>query len=402
MRTNPILLLCAALGGCGGGDHHATSDALEVQPDTAQSGTTTITILPGAVPLLVAFREGLDGPWQTASMINSTTYEAVVHGPYVVSEVCAGASGAGFSTIETAQVPADGTTIANDCGSPAATSFTVSGHMVQAGQVMLSEDQDSSTTPAWDFALTAGSGTYDLLGLSADHIALRHGISVTADVAVATPLDVVEEGAPLASVAFSVTNATASESLVASVAIESPAFFFARLYEGPIATATIAPDSVLVATDIQSASLQATDGGHFRALRRPIHAGGDTAYTLPAALGAGFSLSGAAFATTWDPVPAAASVELSINGIPDSGAGNSLDLWASPAFVTATGITQLTLATDMPGYLPAWNIDPTTPYDESLTSQAVVNGEVTTTSFDQQFNVSARRAPARRPRRSAP
>jgi hypothetical protein len=377
-------LLFGGLSGCGddGGP-----------PPDPPGPASTITITSDVALALVAFRDGVDGRWQPATMKSPTTFEAVVHGPYVVTSVCDNVPGNVLSVWQIARTPDDERAISLQCSSvlvwPA-----VTGTMVQAGTVQLDRASRASSTASWSFSLSVPPGTYDLLAKTTDRFALRRAIAVSGNTAVTPQIDLTQEGAAFDSVAFTVSNAAAGEEVVASVHLNKPSPLSPlSLYRGPIATAKVAPDSALDATDVQSASVQATAGAAFRALRRPFRVGGNTAYTLPDPVTGvqweiARDLSGG-----WTSVPPFDSFQIYAFGHAGT-KGQSHQLQLSPRFVAATGATSAAIETEIEGYQPAWRIDFTREYTRQLFVQSLANGEIASSSVTETVNAGTQLAGA--------
>src|SRR5262249_19755653 len=159
-------------------------------------------------PALVAFRDGIDGAWQTATMKTPTSFEAVIHGPYLVSVACEAADE--VATWQVGRTPDDEHTLNVRCDFAAPRTHARTGHMAPAGCVQLGEAFAPSATADWDFNMAVPNGTYDLLARTDDRIVLRRAIAITGDLAVTPAIDATAEGAALADVAFTVTNAAAA------------------------------------------------------------------------------------------------------------------------------------------------------------------------------------------------
>jgi hypothetical protein len=229
-------------------------------------------------------------------------------------------------------------------------------------------------------------GNYDLLAATSDRIAVRRAIAIAgADLAVTTPVDVAQEGAALADVAFSAANATAGEQLLASVLVETASSARMPLYAGSSATAKVAPESVLQATDSQTVSVQAlstqppasTTG---RALRRSFRVGDNASYTLPSPIAAvHWTLDSGRPAVSWTSRPDLDNMFAFTDGNSTDAqhsASNGIDL--SVSFLTATGITQATIDTDITGLKPEWKVDLAHQYTRELDFQRVDSGNIST------------------------
>jgi hypothetical protein len=380
MRPTTILvplLFTSWLTGCDGDDPGTGGDPV------------TITITADKAPALVAVRDGLDGTWQPATMKSPTTFEAVVHGPYMITVVCEDIAAGDFTTLQVARTPDDegDDTFQCDFSFPAAHEIT--GRMVQAGRIQIGEGIDTSATGNWDFNAGTRAGTYDLMARDNNRIVLRRGVTVAGPVALTPPIDIVQEGTVLANTAFTVTNAMANETVVASVHLDkaAPSTPFG-IYLGPIGTAKAVPESLLTSTDKQSASLQGTVGNELRALRRPFRVGGDTAFTLPAPLGGVQWEQAANLSVSWTTMPELTSFGVSAfaaTANPVRVQSHRLNM--TPSFMAATGITRATIDTDIAGYKPEWRINFTREYTRDLFVQRVANSEIASNILSETMNV---------------
>jgi hypothetical protein len=368
MTRSALVILMALASGCGHGD--------DVQPDAA---TTTINITTDVAPALVAFRDG-SGGWRPATAKTATSFAAEVASDYVVAVACD--RGGLHQTSQRARAVGDSHDLMVSCALPQQpVQHTVTGHMVQAGKLHFGGSFDQSTAADWDFHVVAPTGSADLMAITATGIALRHGIAVSGDLVVTPPVDVVNEGAPLADVSFSATNALPTETLSSSIVIDTASLSKAIVYLGPPATAKIAPDAVLVPTDKQIASVFGTDGARSRALRRPFRVGDDAAFELPAPITAQFMVDQGQLGVGWSTLPAFDTFQISA----DNGK-NFYDLDASPAFVEASGVGPVAIDTDIPGLEPSWKIDLSAPYDRSVVIQNTANDVVTFVMLFESLN----------------
>jgi hypothetical protein len=240
-------------------------------------------------------------------------------------------------------------------------------------------------------------------------------IRIAGDMAVALPLDVAREGAALIDVAFTATNPELDEELTVSVGLLNATTpqLPARVYLGPIATARAAPDSALLATDTQSASVRATTGtgsspiSTLRALRRDFRVGGNTVFSFPKPfVGVTWSVERGDLSLRWDALPDFALFDISAYGNNASPQGPDHTLSVSQHFVDALDERKLTLDTHIPGFRPEWRVDLTRPYRRDLFAQKGAElGVLATTSVTEQVDATARASsgtraePARRVRR---
>jgi hypothetical protein len=251
--------------------------------------------------------------------------------------------------------------------------------MAQAGTMVFGDHLEGSGTPGWQFQFFVPDGAYDLLAATADRMAIQRQISISADVTLPT-VDVVADGTPLADVAFTATNAASGEQLRASVLVGTAGSVQAGLYFGPSASAKVAPESLLTATDSQTVSLHAMNGTAGRALRRPFRVGGDTAYTLPDPLGGIQWTAGTGkLAVSWTTRPEQDYIgAFAVGTSPDGRDSATVSVDLSVAFLAATGIETASLVNDAPGYQPEWNVDLTNQYSREIDFQSVTNGLIAT------------------------
>jgi hypothetical protein len=379
MRPTTIfipLLLSNSLAGCT--DSEPTSEPV------------TIAIASDKAPALVAFRDGLDGDWQTATMKTPTSFEAVVHGPYVITVACEDLATGQFSTRQIARTPEDAHDVMLRCDAAAPTPHAITGHMAQAGRVQLGGASDASETADWDFELAVPAGTYDLMAKAADRIVLRRAIAITGDLALTQPIDVAsQEGTALADAAFTVTNAAATETLSAAVSLgktgQASAF---DVYQGPIATAKIVPDSALVEADLQRAAVTATAGNERRTLSRPFRAGGATAYTLPAPLtGMKWEQASGNLTVSWGAIAEPASFIVDVSGASADGSKHQRHhLELSSRFVAETKLTSATVDTSIAGYKPEWKIDLARQHTRALRVERASSSELATNEVSETVN----------------
>jgi hypothetical protein len=261
----------------------------------------------------------------------------------------------------------------------------VTGTMAQPGQIMIGPGGEGffGGSGPWNFEIDIPDGDYALFAATADQMEVRRHVVVHGDTAVAPQIDLAVEGTTLASAAFTATNATASEALIASVLAGpvEPATLSLELYHGAVTAARIAPPSVLSVEDMQTVSVQAADHDSHRALRRPFQIGGDTAYTLPDPLGAvQWTVDSGQLSVAWGATPPGAYLFATTIGFGDRVAAYTLG--ASESFLAATKLTGMTFATDLPGYHDAWKIDFDGRYRREIDFQSFADN-VTRTAWNE-------------------
>lgn len=363
MRSSSFVVAVVMSGvlGCGGSETH-------------QGAPVTVTITSPVAPALVAFRDGFDADWQPATPTSNSTFEVVVHGPYIVAVVCTGTGSDGVSrtsTAHTAQTPDDPRQITGCVATPP--THKVTGHMVQAGAIQLGEAGARSTVADWNFEIAVPDGTFDLVATTDQAVMFRRGVAVKGDLAIAPAIDVASGGTALVPVAFSAPNAAPDETLSVSVGLLGPTdpALPARVYLGPLATARAVPSAGLLATDTQSASVRAAKGGTaLRALRRPFRVGNDTAFVLPPPLGVTWSTDGGLLAVGWSVLPDHDVLSVFAAGTAVGGRMQvDYEVAMSARFLTATAITKFAIDTDIPGFQKAWTIDLAAGYSRDATVQ---------------------------------
>jgi hypothetical protein len=340
MRTTSSVLLCA-VAACGGGNSGA-SFSITVQTDTP--------------PALLALRDGPDADWQAVTIAGGT-YTLEAHGPYTVALVCEFPDG--LMDIEQWQRTADDErTIASSCAS-SAVDGSITGHMVQAGQIALGFGGSRSDTPDWDFDVAVANGPQQLVAFTSDRI-VRRDVMVNG----ATPtdaLDVTTNGMALVPTALRAPNARPDETLSSSVALLTPGNTFARIYSGDPTGATLIPDGALTTGDHQRVRVSAFDAASAsRAVfRGAYHQGDATDFTLPDPLGpVEFTVADNTLTTTWSTLPAHDELTADLDAFSADGA----TFWfyfvnTTASYIDATGATSVTFDRDIPGYQPRWEVD---------------------------------------------
>jgi hypothetical protein len=374
MTVSRLLLLPLALAACT--DPAAPADAPE---DT----TTTITITTQQPAALVAFRDA-DGGWQPATSISPLVSEAHVHGPYVVTVVCDD-PGRRVRLFQDARTLDDDHAITHSCAR-SHPDHTLTGHMVQAGEVNLGPAIELSVLPDWDFALAVPDGSYDLVATTDDRIAIQRGVSVSTDRALAPALDLVKDGRVLVP-AHLTTTAAPSEEVSASVWLSTPTTRLSGVSHGPLDTARLVPEALLLDGDEQRVRVSAATGRASRSLERPYRAGADPVFTLPEPLVAELGLVDGAVTADWSALPAFDRLGISIIAFDDPGTKLYLyDLAATPGFVATTH--RLALDTRIPGMQAAWQIDFTRPYSRGVFVERRLGDATATSSIDDDVSAA--------------
>lgn len=362
-------------------------------PD-ASSRATPITITMGIPPELVAIRDGTSGSWRPATQRDATTFEAIVHEPYMVTVVCKDPSGDFVATWQYGRIPEDGPELAVPCVSIPPGAHTVTGHVVQPANVQLATSVAGSRNAEWDFSLAVDTGTYDLIASTDERIAIRRGIAVNGNTAITPPVDLAQEGTALADGAFAVTNADSDEQLFTRVTVQNPTTGSrparpARVYLGPLARAKVAPDAVLRETDTQLATMIGVTSpdvpiGNFRSLQRPFRVGGNAVFAFPKHfVGGQWAVENGNLTARWTALPDFARFDFTART-----PARSHELDVSPAFVEALDDRKLTLDTTVPGYQRDWRIDLAGAYDRRLvTFDGPGTGVVATSELNERVNM---------------
>jgi hypothetical protein len=371
------------------------------------SGSTIHIHMDGA-PAQVMVRDGVDAPWQAAMIKSSTSFEATIHGPYLVSVVCknlravavAGHHTQEWQTWQAARTPEDSTDLVAPCIAPSEVHGVI-GHMVQAGTLQLGELVASSATPDWERVLFSTAGKHDLIATTADRIAVRRDVEVPAlgDPPPLAAIDVERDGLALVDAAFTAANAKPDEVVAASVNVATKTTHSdTAVYRGGLATAKVAPSAALVATDAQTVTVSATRGTSVRSLRRPFRVGGAAGFTLPAAITNGqWLVEAAGIGVSWSALPALAPDDaltaLIDAATTDPAVAAVQELDVSPRFIAATKLVHAVIDTSIPGFEAAWKPDVTQPYTRTLRAEHVANGELSASTVTE-LSVATLTAPA--------
>lgn len=395
VRLLSCVLLPSALVAC--------SDDNPKQTPTNPS-PVTIHMTSAQMPALVAFRDGFGADWQAAAA--STSMDFTVTGPYTVAVVCQDADA--WRTWQFLRTPDDDKTLTSPCGGPPPARHDITGHDLRAGSVYLGDASAQSASDDWSFTLTAPNGTYDLVATTESdpvpdnpRLAIRRGIAVNGNVALSNPVDLDTEGQAYASVAFlpdAPLPKDSDETLEAVVDLQTKASLApAQLYRGPAATALVAPQSVLVADDVQTVTVQAVSGTAARGLRRAYRFGDATKFALPSGIDGGKWLTdGGELSIALPGLPELDVLALRAEGSSgDAGKAASIELDITGNYFKATDLAHPTLETQLPGYKPEWSVDFKKAYTRSAASQHKVDAGLEVASDVQ--DIAAPSTAARRP-----
>ncbi|MBA3503425.1 MAG: hypothetical protein H0T65_23895 [Deltaproteobacteria bacterium] len=329
---------------------------------------TTIAIQTTEPAALVAVRDWT-GDWRRARSTSRTTFAADVTGAYLVAVVCQELEG--VIMWQVAQTLADGQTLALSCGYPEPLQHAVSFQMVQPGFVTLGNSLNLSSRGDWEVLLSAPTGAHDVIALGSDHVAVRP-VVIDRDVVLPT-LDLAVEGIPLVASPVTATNATASESLSAVLRLSARPADISAQHSKPLDALKITPPEAQL---LQTVTVVAKEGQRQRQVRRLFQLGDNTAFVLPASLGPlDWSFDADAVTVAWTSLPEHEWIRVDANSAYD-GPFSSYTLSASASFVAETGITRVTIETDIPGFKKEWILDGTQAHLRSFrTSRSLVTGD---------------------------
>lgn len=309
---------------------------------------TPIAIQTDLPPEQVLYREGLDGPWLPASQLKATTYEAMVSGPYTVLIFCP--SDIGFPlTALTSKTLDDEPLVEYFCGFPGGP-LQVTGTVVQPARVTFGEVSTQSSRTNWTFALPAHAGVQDLIASSTDRVLIRRGLNITSNVAL-PPIDLALQGVALELTSPTVTNPYPGESLSALTSVRTPAAREAILHSGPLPAKTV-PASALTPYDHSLISVRSTTGDDsfflFRSAKRRIQ-GALAPFTLWDPLAGkqlGLNADGDAQLSWTSVAPHDTISYLAYDNL----TGATIDHLVTSSYQAATGVRQVVLSTDAPGF----------------------------------------------------
>jgi hypothetical protein len=204
LRLLSLSMVPLAAGACTG----------DIPPSDA--GPASIKVSTVRAPVAIAFRDGVDGEWQIPTPTATGSYELEVTGPYVVSVVCSAGNDFIIATRQIARTPDDERDLDMECPELPLSDSTITGKMVQPGEVSIGGALGSSTTPDWSLDFILPPGTYDLISTSRDRIAIRRDLAVSGSVDVGT-IDLAQQGTPLVPVALTTADKGVAESIYAEV-----------------------------------------------------------------------------------------------------------------------------------------------------------------------------------------
>jgi hypothetical protein len=379
MRRLSIWSVVVTIGtGCGG--HPASSPDAESSVDAAidASGPATeIAIaLSGMAPALIAYRDGVNGAWQTPAA-TSTGYEMTVHGPYVMSYTCERPNDT-VATRQVAGAPDDARDLFAGCNFTPGPTVHVIGQMVQPGSVAVGGTSRLSTAANWSFDIAVEPSTYDVIASTADRIEIRRGVAIAGATSLTPAFDLEANGTDLVVTPFTVTGAASDDRLSQLTALAT-ARGFAILPDpsfGDLAMQRAVPRTSLVDVEFHKLLISAVafppTGGSpdaTRRVRRRWNQGQSTAFALPPRLGpVSYADSNGTLVATWSTVPDFYSVQ----GLVESHAANgtkfhTISVEASKRFIDATA-ANIRFDVDIPGFKSQWHVDYTKEYTREITT----------------------------------
>jgi hypothetical protein len=371
-----VMTICT---GCGG--HSASSPDAEPSGDAAidASGPATkIAIaLSGMAPALIAYRDGVNGAWQTPAA-TSTGYEMTVHGPYVMSYTCERPND-NVATHQVARTPEDDARdLFAGCNFTPGPTVHVIGQMVQPGSVAVGGTPQRSTAANWSFDIAVEPSTYDVIASTADRIEIRRGLAIAGATSLTPAFDLEANGTDLVVTPFTVTGAASDDRLSQATALAT-ARGFAMLPDdsfGDLAMQRAVPRTSLVDGEFHKLLISAfafspTAGSPdaTRRVRRRWNQGQSTAFALPPRLGpVSYADSNGTLVATWSTVPDFYGVQ----GLVESHAANGtkvhkISVEASKRFIDATA-ANLRFEVDIPGFKSQWRLDYTKEYTREITT----------------------------------
>ncbi|HEX8110105.1 MAG TPA: hypothetical protein VF516_20385 [Kofleriaceae bacterium] len=343
-----------------------------------------VTVETGAAPQLLAVRDATSTGWRGVATAGTTAFDLVVSGPYEVVVRCAPRFEGVESVTVYARSPSDPPLLDASCAAPVPPSLTVSGTLVEPGQIALGHTGDFSENPDWSFALQLAPGTYDLVLFqdesfsTPEQIALRRDLKLTGDLDLGT-LDVAQEpGHAVVETRFAAPSLLPGEQLSPSLELRTAtttAFLPASL-ELPLGKdvpdawrVPLVPDAALRPTDRQTVSLAALststiDGiihGSLRLAARDIRVGDTAGLTLPEPLAPiAFDMARHRITAAWSSLGNYTDVLLTYLS---QGSGNlpgrGYALLLSRNYIEDVGMAGATLdLTGVPGLSEDWQIDP--------------------------------------------
>jgi hypothetical protein len=326
---------------------------------------------------LIAFRDEVSADWKLPAPTSPGVFDIELTGPYRIVIVCENPDNF-IEVVEYARTPADERTIDYPCVSEGNYPFTVSGEMLQEGKVFLGLFGIGRAPAPWEFDVPAAAETFDFVALFGslttgfEQVAIRRDLVVSGDVSLGTIDEAQEHAQPLIPTEFTAPNldpAEIKDGFLLVRARNTVVSVFAPIESAPGWNVRLLPDSVLRPTDRQwvvlsAFTLPSSPSGQQRSrgMTLQVHAGGPTSFPLMDPAGpVTFETTTNRFAATWTSLPSYDELELLRESFSsDSPDFVYHDVVLSRAFVEAVGIATAAVDfTDIPGFKPAWQHDPT-------------------------------------------
>lgn len=337
---------------------------------------------------LVAYRDG-QGSWRSPSQDPTGDFLLFVFDDYQVVTVCADNFGADSTLISTTFAENDSPTVY--CfrgGSPGGTAVQVSGQMLQAGDIWMSDFATSATGP-WDFVLSVSPGLHDLIAIGQGNVMIRRAQSFTADTTVPN-VDVVQEGASLAGIPFILVGIDASESVTSELlwfADNDTAFI-----DGTATEILSPPESMLDPNDFRIFDIATSTATTERTAFNLFFAT-PTSFTLtlmPLLTEITYRDVAGVLVASWGSLPSYRTIDLWV-----AAGSSSYRVEASRGWIDAND-PRLAFDVDPPGYDPSWRIDLTGPYVRRFEASNFGAGSVLySTSVSETVNGAALRSGGR-------
>jgi hypothetical protein len=344
-------LACILAVACGSSSHVVVPDG----PSNIVNLFTNIT------PDFIAYRNGGGGAWQTPTgpLGSPVYYDFAVDNDFEVVVVCDnGGSGSAFDAEQYGFTYAgDGPEVQAPCTQPQASPdvpspTTITGTMVQAGTVAIGGVSDGSATGPWTYSIQMLSGVHDVLAIdTANNAVYDTGLMFGAGSATGPAIDTGSGGAPLVSQPLMISNLGSSTLQVLDTVCSTDCELVS---DGSAAIALSMPLSELTDFDAQFFQVVAEDAVGFRETSLDVFGPAlpPTDYPLLPDFVATFS-DGTA---SWMALPTVTYT--TVNLLVTSSTSDQA-VTVTPSWVVATGATSLSFDTSAPGYLPAWQVDPT-------------------------------------------
>jgi hypothetical protein len=288
-------------------------------------------------PHLVAVRDE-DGAWRRLAPNADGDYSTAVTERHTVVSVCGPDDN--VVTDVTLRTWSDGAPfiICPDATPDEPTPVTVTGQMLQAGQVSLDTNDDSGTAPPWTFELSVPPGTYDLIAFGDSSTFLHNDLEITSATTLPT-IDLEQAGVPYVTSTITVPNVEADEALETQLYVFSGNTTASYTRTG---TTLRRLRDVAGPADTQIATIHATTPMSYRSSQL---ADGQTTVALMPRL-TGVTLG--ELSASWDPLPETTQTI----SIVEETATTIVAIAVTPQYLD--GETSASVTLDIPGYEDAW------------------------------------------------